>query len=185
MHDIDDTQMTELLGRLRFAAPPLDTVWAPGRSAGRPTHSILALGLAIAAVLVVSIGSVAAVGGWFNTLQPKGECLQGDMTCGPDYTQASIKVDHVTDTTMVNILVKPGLSSGRLTEIAALVVERNPNHRVIVYLLSDLPSGAMDAGFAAGPADDAALAPPPPANLVPYWLLTYDDGPSGVRTTHP
>ena len=186
MQEPDDTEMTKLLTSLRFKAPALEEVWAPvDESSRRLTPSKLAIVLAIAAVFLVSAGAFAATSGWFNVLQPGGECSGGDRTCGSDYTQAAISVNHVSNVTMVDVLVKKGLSEARLSEIAAEVAQTNADHRVIVYLLDDLPPGPMDAGFAGTPADDSAPALAPPANLMPYWVLTYDVGPSGVRETHP
>ena len=185
MQEPDDTEMTNLLTSLRFKAPALEDLWAPERISRRTTPSRVAIVLAFAAVLFVSAGAFAATTGWFNVLQPNGECSKGDLTCGSDYTQAAISVNHVSNVTMVDVLVKKGLSKARLGQIAAEVAKKNANHRVIVYLLDDLPAGPMDAGFTGSPADDAEPALAPPARLTPYWVLTYDLGPNGVRETHP
>jgi hypothetical protein len=185
MQEPDDTEIADLLTGLRFKAPALEDLWAPERTSRRATPSRVAIVLAVAAVLLVSAGAVAATTGWFNVLQPNGECSKGDPTCGSDYTQASIAVNHVSNVTMVDVLVKKGLSQARLGQIAAEVAKKNADHRVIVYLLDDLPPGPMDAGFAGTPADDSAPALAPPASLTPYWVLTYDLGTSGVRETHP
>jgi hypothetical protein len=185
MQEPDDTEMADLLTGLRFKAPALEDLWAPERTSRRVTPSRIAIVLAVAAVLLVSAGAVAATTGWFNVLQPNGECSKGDPTCGSDYTQAAIAVNHVSNVTMVDVLVKKGFSQARLGEIAAEVAKKNADHRVIVYLFDDLPPGPMNASFAGTPGDDSVPALAPPASLAPYWLLTYDLGPSGVRETHP
>jgi hypothetical protein len=185
MQEPDDTEVDDLLTSLRFKVPPLEELWTPARASSRVSPARVAIVLAIAAILFVSAGAVAATNGWFNVLQPNGECSKGDPMCGSDYTQVAISVNHVSNVTMVDVLVKKGLSRERLGEIAAEVAKKNPNHRVIVYLLDDLPPGPMDAGFAGTPADDSAPALAPPAKLTPNWVLTYDVGPAGVRETHP
>lgn len=184
MLEPDDAGIADLLTSLRFEAPPLEAVWAPNRKTRRLSSSSLAVAAALIAIVALSAGLVAASSGWFNQLLPNG-CAQGDQLCGVDYTQAAIAVDHTTNVTMVNILVRPGLSLARLSEIAATVARKNPAHRVIVYLFDDLPPGPMAAGFAGVPADDSATAVQPPANLLPYWVMTYDEGPSGTHETHP
>jgi len=185
MQEPDDTELVDLLTSLRFKAPALDDLWAPERTSRRVTPYRVAIVVAIAAILVLSAGAVATTNGWFNTLMPNGECFTDDQMCGSDYTQAAISVNHVSNVTMVDVLVKTGLSQARLHEIAVEVAGKNADHRVIVYLLDDLPPAPMAAGFAGTPADDSAPALAPPANLTPYWVLTYDAGPSGVRETRP
>jgi hypothetical protein len=183
----EDEEIVALLNRTRFVAPPVERVWRAGESrrSGRPTVRVLALVAALVGVLTVSLGLVAAREGWFSEFVPGGQCPSGDQLCGTDYAQVALSVDHRTDTSMVNVLVKPGLSSSRLQEIAKTVAQRASGHRVIVSLFTDLPPGPMNAGFAGAPMTDSDPAPRPLPALLSYWVLTYDQGASGVVTTTP
>jgi hypothetical protein len=90
------------------------------------------LSLSVVAVLVLAVGAFAATSGWFNQFLPNGVCPAGDQSCGPDFTRVGIALDHTTDVTMLNILVKPGLSRDRLTTIAQTVAaqEDASGHRL-------------------------------------------------------
>lgn len=187
MQDHDDEEMIVLLNRARFTAPPIDQVWRvrnSKRPARRPMR-FLAVAAALLCFMTVSIGFAAARVGWLNEFTPGGQCPSGDLLCGTDFAQVALSVDHRTDITMVNVLVKPGLSAARLHQISETLVQRTSGHRVIVYLFSDLPAGPMGAGFAQAPMSDDASAPRPLSSLLPYWLMTYDHGPFGVDITMP
>jgi hypothetical protein len=186
MNEIDDTEIESQLRSLRYRTPPFDEVWAPDRiTRRRHVRLRLIAWIAVAAALTVTVGVVAGGPQWFEQFAPITNCATGDLACGSDSAQVAILVDKTTDVTAVNILVKRGLSRARLTAIAAEAAAQQKAHRVIVYLLKDLPVGPMTAGFAAMPTDDAASPPPPLAVLRPFLLLTYDRGPSGATELWP
>jgi hypothetical protein len=186
MHDMEDPDLEGRLASLRYRIPPLETVWSPTAIARRrPTRRRVAVWLALAAALSISAGVVAGGSGWFNQFAPSVNCAQGEPTCGSDAAQVGIIVDHTSDVTAVNVLVKDGLSRVRLREIAVATAAQQTTHRTIVYLLRDLPSGSMNANFSALPPDDATAAPLPPVALRPFLVLTYDVGPKGATETLP
>jgi hypothetical protein len=187
MQKLDEDDVIDLLNRMSFKAPSADALWTPNRERRTVWRSSrgAAVVVAIAATLVFAVGAAAATGGFFNQILPVGQCPAGDQFCGTDYTRVAVAVDHTTTVTMVNVLVKPGLSHQRLLQIGADVAKANPDHRVIVYMFGDVPGGTVSAGFGESPISDAAPAPTPLASLAPYWVMTYDDGPSGVIQTTP
>lgn len=186
MTDMDDTEFETRLRSLRYRTPPMDQVWTPDRVARRsPFRLQFAVWIAVAAALTVTAGVVAAGSGWFDQFVPSANCAVNEPACGAESAQVAIIVDTTTDVTALEILVKPGLSQSRLREIAAAAAAQQKAHRVIVYVLKDLPAGAMSAGFGQLPADDAAAAPPPSLEVQPFLMLTYDRGPNGAVEIWP
>lgn len=185
MHDMDDAELEGRLASLRHRIPPMETVWSPNAIPRRVMPRRAAVWLALAAVVTISAGVVAGGSDWFNQFVPSAHCAQGEPVCGADAAQVGIIVDHTTDVTAVNVLVKDGLSKARLREIAVGKSAEQATHRTIVYLFRDLPSGAMNANFGRLPQDDAAAAPLPPVALRPFLVLTYDVGPKGATEILP
>ncbi len=185
MKEPEDAYLLGLLADLRYVAPPVEAVRTHAREARMRVGLRIFAMVAVASLLLLSAGVVAAENGWFNELLPGGQCPKGDRLCGVDYTQVGRVEDQTAQVIMVNVLVKPGLSGDRLKEIATAVAGDWHARRVIVYLFDDLPPGPMTAGFEAAPTKDDAPAPQPLAALRPYWLMTYDDGPAGIKLIEP
>ena len=185
MNDLDDAGLTDVLGSLRYKSPSLEELWQPSPASARRSVRVgVAVGLSVLAVLVLSLGALAT-SGWFNQFSPNGVCAPTDSSCGPDFERAAIAVDHTVDVTMVNVLVKPGLTHDRLTAIAQAMAAQQSAHRVIVYLFGGLPSGETASGFRSVPAGDDAPPLPPLTALQPYLRLTYDTGPGGLHAIWP
>jgi hypothetical protein len=182
---MDDAELEGRLSRLRYRVPPMEALWSPTAAGRRPARRRIAVWLALAAALTISAGVVAGGSGWFNQFVPSANCAQGEPACGADAAQVGIIVDHTTDVTAVNVLVKNGLSKARLREIAVGKASEQTTHRAIVYLFRDLPSGALNANFSKLPPDDAMGAPLPPSALRPFLVLTYDVGPDGATEILP
>jgi hypothetical protein len=140
--------------------------------------------IALAAALAVSTVVVAGGTRWFDQFTPGGHCAAAPA-CASDWAQVALLNDQTRDVAAVNVLVQPGLSASRLLAIAVEAAAQQRSHRVIVYVLNDLPVGTMDAGFAAMPSDDGVPAPLPPAALRPFLALTYDRGPNGAVEIWP
>lgn len=184
MHDMADADLEQRIATLRYHTPPLETVWSPVSVHRRPRRRV-AVWVAVAAALSISAVAIAGGSGWFRQFVPATNCAAREPACAADFAQVGIIVDHTTDVTAVNVLVNGDLSQARLREIAAATAAAQPTHRTIVYLLRDLPAGAMNANFSKLPDDEAAAAPPPPAALRPFLVLTYDVGPKGATEITP
>jgi len=185
MSELDDAEIGNLLAQLRYEAPALDALWQPGHRVRRRPGRLWLAGLVAAALVLAGGTAIAATHNWFAQFVPENACITGDPSCGADYHQVAIVINHVTDVVALNVLVKPNLGHERLSAIAAGVAAQQHARRVIVYLLDDLPQGPMVAGFPEIPADLAVPPPPPLAELVPYLRLTYDSGPEGAVSIWP
>ena len=186
MRRLEEVELTGLLDRLGYRPPALEAVFQPNRSprwAGSRWSFLVPA--AVIVVLMAASGVVAAANGWFEQFVPGGDCASLEPACGADFAQVGLLVDQTTGVTAVNILIKPGLADARVAEIAEDVAAEHRTQRTIVYVLEDLPTGPMSAGFASLPADDNAAPPLPPAELVPYLRLTYDLGPTGDQLIWP
>ncbi len=185
MSELDDSEFTDLLGQLRYTAPELNSLWEPTPRTQPRSRRMWLVGMVAAIILVASGTVVAATNNWFAAFVPSNACVTNDPSCGADFHQVGIIVDHESDIVAVNVLVKPGLTRERLRAIAVGVAAQQRARRVIVYVLDDLPPGPMIAGFPELPADVAVSPPPPLAALVPYLRLTYDSGPGGAVSIWP
>jgi hypothetical protein len=160
--DID--ALERQLMSMDFATPPISALWRP-----TPTHahSIVRAALLAAAVLLLAAGLALAAGQFPSFMGGLG-CEP--PTCSGDFGVTARIADGPDSLFGYDVVVSAGLTSERLTAIAAGLASEHPGERVIVWFFSE------DAGqerFAFPLTPSARQAAPPPASTA-AWIATFD-----------
>lgn len=166
---LSEVEIEAALSSLRFAPPPLASLWTPRRTRRRSSH-VRPLLLA-AAVAVMGAGVVLAQEGLLPIFRtPLVEDCKPD-SCGPNYAVAASATNDDDSVIAVNLIVASGTDRDALWDIAEEFWSRHAGSRVIVSFFAE-GAGQEASGFGLVPSgfDDAFELPDQYAS----WLGTVE-----------
>ncbi len=177
-------ELSDLLDAVQFETPPLETVWAPGRTVARPApldrwRSVRLMMLAAAMALSVG-GVVLAATGFlpvFRTDRGAVDCTVD--ACGDDYQVLATFEAPDDNLVVMNIALAPTVDEAGLRTIASSIAARHSGVRVVLYFFSEARADEH-FGFGELPADDGTPAGSPQVGT--GWMATFDISAAGTIT---